>query len=98
MEEKYWPYINFIGRMETIQEDATRLLKQVGAWELFGKTGWGANGKDSIFQAKAGGVGRYHATNANSKLKSYFTPELGSIGGTILRRRLRTFHYEFYEC
>ena len=76
MEEKYWPYINFVGRMETIQDDAERLLKKVGAWDMYGKSGWGSSGKDSIFQAKAGGVGRHHATNAKNKLKSYFTPDL----------------------
>jgi Sulfotransferase family len=77
MEEKYWPYINFVGRMENLQEDARRLLQNVGAWEKYGRTGWGAKGKDSIFQTAAGGMGRFHATDATNKLKFYLkTPEL----------------------
>lgn len=69
MEDKYWPYINFVGRMETLTEDAKRLLRLVGAWQRFGASGWGKDGKDSIFQSKAGGVGRHHATNARERLK-----------------------------
>jgi Sulfotransferase family len=76
MEPKYWPYINFVGHMETLQEDAELLLKQIGAWEIYGKTGWGAKGDEFMFQAKAGGVGRHHATNAKTQLQSYMTPEI----------------------
>jgi hypothetical protein len=80
MEPKYWPFINFVGHMETIAEDAERLLRRIGAWENFGAHGWGSpaseNDKqdnDSIF---SGRVGREHATGAHSKLLSYLTPKL----------------------
>jgi Sulfotransferase family len=79
MEEKYWPCINFVGRMENVQDDAKRLLKKVGAWERYGRTGWGTKGKDSIFQAEVGDVGRHHATDAKNKLKSYLTPQLETL-------------------
>jgi hypothetical protein len=71
MEMKYWSYINFVGHMETLQEDAENLLKQIGAWEDYGETGWGARGKEFMFQGMAGGVGRQHATNAKTKAQSY---------------------------
>jgi Sulfotransferase family len=41
MEDKYWPYINFVGHMETVEQDAERLLRKIGAWEKYGATGWG---------------------------------------------------------
>ena len=50
MESKYWPYINFIGHYESIQDDSRRLLQQIGAWDTHGVSGWGSNGDLSIFQ------------------------------------------------
>jgi hypothetical protein len=44
MEDKYWPYINFVGHMETVAADAERLLRSIGGdecWERYGATGWG---------------------------------------------------------
>jgi hypothetical protein len=76
MQEKYWPYINFVGNMESVAADAERLLRQVGAWEEFGKSDWGKGGNMSIFETKAGGAGRMHATNARDRLRVHYTPEL----------------------
>ena len=77
MEGKYWPKINFVGHMDTVAEDAETLLNRVGAWERFGKTGWGKNGNSSAFGTKAGDPGRKHAKDAKDKLLTYFTtPEL----------------------
>jgi hypothetical protein len=76
MQDKYWPYINFVGNMETVAGDAERLLRQVGAWEEVGKSGWGKAGNMSIFGTKAGGEGRIHATNARERLRVHYTPEL----------------------
>lgn len=71
MEEKYWPYINFVGHMENMSHDAEALLRRVGAWEQFGASGWGTNKTERIFE---GPSGRQHATNATEKLKQYLTP------------------------
>jgi hypothetical protein len=49
MEDKYWPYINFVGTLENAEEDAAKLLKKIGAWDAIGKTGWGKNGTEQIF-------------------------------------------------
>jgi hypothetical protein len=76
MEAKYWPYINFVGNMESVAADAERLMRQVGAWEEVGKSGWGKSGNMSIFGTKAGGAGRTHATNARERLRVHYTPEL----------------------
>lgn len=76
MEARFWPFVNFVGHMETINEDIERLLKQIGAWENFGRTGWGENGDEAIFAAKSGGTGRHHATNARQKLRQFMTPDL----------------------
>jgi Sulfotransferase family len=76
MEAKYWPYINYVGRMETLSEDAEILLKQVGAWDDHGSTGWGPHGNQSVFSAQPGGSGSIHATHARKKLQTYLTPEL----------------------
>jgi hypothetical protein len=77
MEAKYWPYINFVGRMETVADDAKKLLKHVGAWDQFGKSGWGKHGNVSIFGTKAGGAGRTHATNARERLRVHYnTPKV----------------------
>ncbi len=73
MEDKYWKYINFIGRMETINDDTERLLKHVGAWEKYGKSGWGQKKNHSITQ-EAGGS-QSHTTGASSKIYQWFTPE-----------------------
>jgi hypothetical protein len=76
VEPKYWPYINFVGPMETVTDDSERLLKQIGAWDKHGKSGWGEDGNVGVFGTKAGGGGRIHATNARERLRNYFTPEL----------------------
>lgn len=87
MEAKYWPYINFVGHMETIATDAERLLLHVGAWEDYGAWGWGddddGNNRSressrggAIFGGQQGGQGSQHATNALTKLRQYYTPTL----------------------
>lgn len=75
VDEKFWPAINFVGHMETMAEDAEKLLLQVGAWE-YGQSGWGKDGKQAIFRAEGGESGRKHATNAKENMQAYFTPRL----------------------
>jgi hypothetical protein len=49
MEPKYYRTLNFVGQFENASEDLQRLLERIGAWQLYGKTGWGSKGKDSIY-------------------------------------------------
>jgi hypothetical protein len=51
MEPKYYKFINFIGHCESIRRDAKQLLQNIGAWEKYGRDGWGSNGKESIFDS-----------------------------------------------
>jgi Sulfotransferase family len=72
-EEKYWPYINFVGHMDTVYEDSEKLLRKIGAWEKYGATGWGDRDQYRIFESFSDVL---HATHANNKLELALTPEL----------------------
>jgi len=86
IDNKWWPYINFIGNLENISEDASKLLQSVksekdgiSAWERWGKTGWSdderdceAEGTQAFLQKKDS----RHKTDAHEKLRKYYTPEL----------------------
>lgn len=69
----YWKFISYIGRMETVAEDAEKLLRNIGAWHEFGSSGWGKDGNQAIFE---GDTGRQHATSAKSKLEQYISVDL----------------------
>ena len=71
MERKFYPYIDFIGHLETALWDTHRLLDRLHpeAWELYGKSGWGKFRNESIFQS-TGTV--KHATNSASYLMEYY--------------------------
>jgi len=52
IDDKWWPFINFIGYQSDLVNDAERLLKTVvstrdaqnrNAWDRYGYTGWGAS-------------------------------------------------------
>ncbi len=88
MEDKYWPYINFIGRHESIETDAKRLLEKIGAWEEFGKSGWGKNSQEPIFR-KGTNQWQTHTTDSTEKYDMFFTPEL--------ERKVEEFYATDYE-
>lgn len=74
VDEKYWPYMNFVGRMENLERDARRLLERVGAWEKNGRKRWGPYRNESIFMS-FGEVS--HSTRASDRVAQYITtPEL----------------------
>jgi Sulfotransferase family len=72
MYPKNWKFLNFIGRMDNLHEDAKALLQKIGAWDEFGSNGWGANGNMSMFE-KA----RSDTTNTHSRdrFAQFYTPE-----------------------
>ena len=70
VDDKWWPYINFVGYIETAAADMEQLLRRVGAWEQYGSNGWGDG---AIFKSKATVP---HATNAKSKLEEYYNEKL----------------------
>lgn len=76
IDAKWWDTINFVGYMDNVSEDAKELLQSItsiddgtSAWEKYGKTGWGRNGTDAFMRRDTA----HHATNAHSKLRSYYT-------------------------
>jgi len=71
---KYLPYINFVGRLENVQQDSERFLKKIGAWESCGKQGWGLEGNAPFAQSKM--KGQHAATEASKKIDQYYTPDL----------------------
>lgn len=71
IDEKWWPYINFIGTMVDFSNKFKELLQKLGLWEEFGKSGWGVNRLYSITKNTA-----EHATKAAEKLNKYYTPDL----------------------
>ena len=72
MESRYWPYINFVGKMTNVEEDARKLLQKIRAWEEYGKTGWGKSKDLAIFQTNTAS----HATGAHSLTQEYYTAEI----------------------
>ena len=72
MEGRYWPYIDFVGHIESAAEDTKALLEQLGAWREYGFSGWGKDGTEPIF-ASTGTV--RHSTGASDKLREYYDEE-----------------------
>lgn len=66
--EKYWSYINFVGHMDHIEQDAKALLQRIGAWDDYGTFGWEWG---AVF---AGAASVAHATDARRKVSAYYTP------------------------
>ena len=52
VSDKYLAKINFFGYMDRMEEDSEALLRQIGAWEEFGQSGWGPNGTDRVFKLR----------------------------------------------
>jgi len=71
LPDLYWPYINFVGHMDHIEQDTKRLLQKIGAWDEFGAHGWESG---AIF---SGAASVAHATDARQKVSSYYmSPQL----------------------
>lgn len=87
LDEKYWKYINFVGRMETMSEDTEKLLRRVGAWEEYAKSGWGTYHNKSMIETNGGS--QTHTTGSSSKLLEWFTPDL--------ERMVEDFYSEDYK-
>lgn len=68
-----WKTINFVGHWESIQEDAQRLLRKIGAWDDYGASGWDSRGQHFIFQSMETVS---HKSGASQRLAQYYTPQL----------------------
>ena len=84
VEEKWWPWIDEIYEMgdnsevfKTFLQSIKSNIDGVSAWDRTGKTGWGeyevdCNGDHAFMEKKDS----RHATDANSKMRQYYTPDL----------------------
>lgn len=89
IDEKWWPYIDFIGNMDTLRDDAEAFLSSIhsnvdglSAWERIGTSGWGGKDNDDCtknlendmpFLGKSDPT---HTTSAKEKMIKYYTPDL----------------------
>jgi hypothetical protein len=86
MDTKYLKQIDFVGHMETVDLDAKRLLRRIGAWKQVGKRGWGPptgrifEGQSMISHATSTG-----AKDSWSRLSKHYTPDLESLVEGIYR-------------
>eukprot|EP00557_Chaetoceros_sp_GSL56_P006829 CAMPEP_0176495802 /NCGR_PEP_ID=MMETSP0200_2-20121128/10860_1 /TAXON_ID=947934 /ORGANISM="Chaetoceros sp., Strain GSL56" /LENGTH=338 /DNA_ID=CAMNT_0017893723 /DNA_START=50 /DNA_END=1066 /DNA_ORIENTATION=- len=85
VDEKWWPWINYIANMENLSEDAEHFLRSikskvdgVSAWDRIGKTGWSDDerqcdslGNSSFLALKD----THHKTNALDHMREYYTPK-----------------------
>jgi hypothetical protein len=73
MFPRNWKFLNFIGRMDNLHDDAKTLLNKIGAWDEFGSNGWGPYENMSMFE-KA----RSDTTNTHSRdhIAQFYTPDL----------------------
>jgi len=107
IDEKWWPYINFVGNVSNLSEDAKAFLKliisdktDVSAWESWGKTGWSDHERDCKvigtmpFLVK-GDRDERHETDAHEKLEEYYTPWLEKFVETTYARDLDNPYFQF---
>ena len=75
VEFKYWPFMNFVLHVETASQDARKLLEKIGAWDEFGKTGWGKDGTLPIFGSTDSSAAGEHATWSQWKVWQWYNNE-----------------------
>jgi hypothetical protein len=54
IDEKYLSTLDFVGHMDTVDQDARILLERIGAWNSMGASGWGKFHDESFFHTKSG--------------------------------------------
>ena len=67
LERKYWSYVTHVLHWHRAAQETQQLLQGLGAWEEYGKSGWGSDGTASIFSDSPGAVREVIA----SKVASY---------------------------
>lgn len=100
VDSKYWPYIDVILHTEDSEAGAKKLLKRIGAWDQYGKSGWGEGGKRAVFQSKGTAGAGEHATYSQWKVWQWFTPEIEEKIEAFYRADYENplFGYESGKC
>jgi len=107
VDEKWWPYMNYVANMENLENDAEHFLKSIksnvsgsSAWDRIGNTGWGDDERDcghvgdSAFLAKKD---TRHKTNAKDKLREYYNPDLEKFIETHYADDFNNPYFHFTE-
>lgn len=81
MDPKYLPLLDFVGHLENAARDAKILLEEIGAWETYGRTGWGLHGNESIFATRS--YVQHKTSNQTndyqSRMSKHYTPETEAL-------------------
>ena len=76
VDEPFWPYINFVGHLDTAAKDMERLFRsRLGkagedAWQKYGASGWGKYGNESMFQ---GSSTLSHSMSSKTKHDTFYS-------------------------
>ncbi|KAI2507153.1 sulfotransferase family [Fragilaria crotonensis] len=82
IDKKFIPTLDFVGHFESAQEDAKFLLDAIGAWELFGQSGWGKDGDEAMFASNDPALTDATAKDMSGSwdlLSKLMTPRIESI-------------------
>ena len=63
---------DFVGSFDRLAADAAALLRRLGAWDQYGRKGWGAHRSRTAIFADAAD----HATAAAARFAAFYTPDL----------------------
>jgi hypothetical protein len=79
--------MDFVGYMESMEQDTSRSLEKLGPWEGFGAYGFGNNGTESIFQSSRSvhHMTSSGASDAWSRLANNYTTSIKSVDPTPAR-------------
>ena len=109
VDEKWWPYMTYVGNMENLSDDAKTFLQSIhsdqtgkSAWETIGTSGWSDNERDcehterseSDFLAKRD---IKHTTRARDKMLKYYTPELEEFVENHYKDDLENDFFDFEQ-
>jgi hypothetical protein len=61
--------------VENAGEDAKKLLVAIGAWDEYGKTGWGKDGTLAVLGTREHAGAGSHANYAQDQVWKWYTPE-----------------------
>lgn len=107
IDAKWWPYVNFVGNMENLTEDAQSFLMNiysnvdgVSAWDRIGTSGWSENERDCKTTLNSPGqfLGKRdarHTTSAREQMLTYYTPELEKFVETHYADDLQNQYFHF---
>jgi hypothetical protein len=86
VNRKYWPYLDYILHVEDTAEEAEKILTDIGAWDDYGKSGWGLNGTSAIFESKGLAGAGVHTNYAKWQMWKWYTPDTEKLVQSFYQR------------